>query len=86
MRCRDCQTRFMGQVFSFAEHYYAHCPKCFRTDLNLWRQEHWTPGWWAQMRLRFGAHRYRCEYCRVNFVSNRPRKEVFTFRRWAKQK
>jgi hypothetical protein len=54
-------------------------------DLNHWRPEHWTPGWWGRMRIRFGAHRYRCEYCRVNFVSIRPQREKFTFRRWQRQ-
>jgi hypothetical protein len=86
MRCRDCKTRFMGRIFSLDEHYYAHCPKCYRPDLNYWRAEHWTPGFWLRIRLRLGAHRYRCEYCRVNFVSHRPLKEIFTFQRWQRQK
>lgn len=86
MRCRDCKTRFIGPLFSLAEHYWAHCPKCFRMDLNLWRQEHWQPSWWARFRIKLGGRRYRCEYCRLNFVSIRPRKEIFTFRRWQKMK
>jgi hypothetical protein len=52
--------------------------------LNHWLPEHWSPGFWIRFRIAFGAKRYRCEYCRVNFVSLRPRKEAFTFRRWRK--
>jgi DNA-directed RNA polymerase subunit RPC12/RpoP len=84
MRCRDCKTRFVGPIFTLAEHWYAHCPKCYRLDLNYWGKEHWSAGWWINLRIALGAKRYRCEYCRINFASNRPRKEKFTFRRWRK--
>ena len=33
-------------------------------------------------RYFLGAHRWRCEYCRLNFASFRQRKEPFTFSRW----
>jgi formylglycine-generating enzyme required for sulfatase activity len=36
------------------------------------------------VKIVFGAHRYRCEYCRVHFASFRKRQEVFSFRRWEK--
>jgi hypothetical protein len=32
--------------------------------------------------MRLGARPYRCEYCRINFVSFRRRLEKFSFRRW----
>jgi hypothetical protein len=32
--------------------------------------------------ISFGANRWRCEYCRHNFVDFRPRLEKFSFNRW----
>jgi len=53
-------------------------------DLALWsiKDAHVTA--WKAFLLRLGAKPFRCEYCRINFVSFRARLERFTFRRWAK--
>jgi hypothetical protein len=53
-------------------------------DLNLWSQEQFPSKFWMSLKAALGAHRYRCEYCRLNFVRFRRRKEVFSFRRWDK--
>ncbi len=82
LRCKDCKERFHGRTFSTDDLRYAHCPKCFRMDLNLWSVKHFEPTKSQKLWMRMGARRYRCEYCRVNIVSVRKRKEIFTFRRW----
>lgn len=52
-------------------------------DLNGWTGKTYTnPPFWVAMKVRLGARKWRCEYCRLNFASFRNRKEVFTFKRW----
>ncbi len=84
LRCRDCQYRFQGRTMVPSDLKYARCPRCLRMDLNLWSERDFAPTRSMSALVRLGGRRYRCEYCRVNFVSFRRRKEVFTFRRWTK--
>ena len=52
-------------------------------DLNGWTGKTYTPPFFfVGLKVQFGAKKWRCEYCRLNFASFRPRKEVFTFKRW----
>lgn len=51
-------------------------------DLNTWSRNDFHVSARMQILLGLGGHPYRCEYCRVNFVSFRTRREKFTFRRW----
>jgi len=52
-------------------------------DLNGWTGKTFTnPPFWVALKVRLGARKWRCEYCRLNFASFRRRKEVFTFSRW----
>lgn len=54
-------------------------------DLNGWTGKTYVdPPFWVALKVSFGARRWRCEYCRLNFASFRRRKEVFTFKRWKK--
>ena len=53
-------------------------------DLALWTQEHAHIGMFTRLMLALGAKPFRCEYCRVNFVSFRLRHERFSFKRWSK--
>jgi hypothetical protein len=53
-------------------------------DLSLWSEKDAHLSAFAAMRLNLGAKPYRCEYCRLNFVSFRQRHERFSFKRWAK--
>jgi hypothetical protein len=82
MRCLDCKNRFIARTFAWSELRFARCPKCFRMDLSAWLTNSSKPNFWGQVKLVFGAHRWRCEYCRLNFVSLRRRSEVFSFKRW----
>ena len=50
-------------------------------DLNGWTGKTYTnPPFWVALKVSFGARKWRCEYCRLNFASFRKRKEVFTFK------
>ena len=84
LRCGDCRTRFVGRTFVWQDYLFAKCPKCFRMDLNLWFEEHLRARGWMAVKLALGGMRLRCEYCRLNFVSMRRRKEHFTFNRWTR--
>ncbi len=55
-------------------------------DLNIWSLEDFPSSTRQRVLMRLGASRYRCEYCRVNFVSFRPRLEKFTSKRWTKRR
>ncbi len=53
---------------------YAKCPRCLRMDLSAWDPKYYRPSFWMELRVWLGAHRWRCDPCRHNFVSFRPRK------------
>lgn len=84
LRCLDCKKRFIGKTLVWEDLFYARCPVCLRMDLNGWTGKTHTPPFWTGLCVALGAHKWRCEYCRINFASFRKRKEVFTFKRWAK--
>ena len=86
LRCRDCRLRFIERTWRPSSMKYARCPKCWRMDLATWSEEDYFATRRQIVMLRLGAKPYRCEYCRCNFVSFRPRRERFSFRRWAKRK
>lgn len=81
LRCRDCRKRFAGRIWSLSTLRYVHCPKCLRTDLTSWSPSHYYVPFGRGVLLFFGAHPYRCEYCRHNFVSFRRRKHGRVSRR-----
>lgn len=84
-RCLDCKERFAAPMIVWADLFFAKCPICRRMDLNAWTGKTYTnPPAWVAFRIRLGARRWRCEYCRLNFAGFRKRKEVFTFQRWKK--
>ena len=83
LRCLDCKTRFVTKTLVWTDFLFAKCPGCRRMDLNSWTGNTFTPPWfWAWLKIAFGAHSWRCEYCRLNFASFRPRQETFRFNRW----
>jgi hypothetical protein len=54
-------------------------------DLNSWKEKAFPdPPFRVAFKVAFGARRWRCEYCRLNFASFRRRKEVFNSKRWRK--
>ncbi len=50
-------------------------------DLSRWSEDDYYVPLARRILLRLGAHPYRCEYCRVNFVSFRSRRERYRSRR-----
>jgi DNA-directed RNA polymerase subunit RPC12/RpoP len=84
LRCLDCKTRFVASTLILSDLQFARCPACYRMDLNGWTGKSYTPPFLMGLKIRFGATRFRCEYCRHNFASFRKRKEPFTFKRWEK--
>jgi hypothetical protein len=79
LRCRDCRARFVDRTWRFRDILYARCPHCWHMDLNRWSEEdYWVPAF-TRFKLRLGGSPFRCEYCRTNFVSFRPRLERFSF-------
>ena len=82
LRCGDCGRAFVARTWELSVLTHSRCPKCLRMDLSTWNDQQYWPSEWMKLLLKLGAHRYRCEYCRHNFVSFRPRKERFSFNRW----
>ena len=85
LRCRDCRTRFVDRIWRFSDLAYARCPKCWRMDLSRRGEKDFgaAPTYMA-LAMKLGAYAYRCEYCRYNFLSLRPRRERFSFHRRSK--
>ena len=50
-------------------------------DLTTWSRNHYRVSFGRGLLLFFGAHPYRCERCRCNFVSFRKRKRKRVSRR-----
>src|SRR3954471_8841290 len=69
LRCRDCRTRFVSRTVFLDELFYARCPKCDRMDLNGWTGKTYQAKGWVAVLVALGAHKWRCEYCRINFAS-----------------
>lgn len=76
-RCQNCYRRFLHKPLSLASIAYAKCPRCFRMDLSAWDPKRYYKGFWEQLILTLGASCWRCEPCRVNFLSFRPRRDCY---------
>lgn len=76
-RCRDCTHRFLAKPFDLMKARWAKCPRCYRMDLTIWDPKYYHVSSWAKLRLALGANRWRCESCRCNFVSFRPRQRKY---------
>lgn len=76
-RCQHCQTRFVDRPLDLASVVYAKCPRCYRMDLATWDPKYYRAGALAKLSVWLGAHRWRCEPCRRNFVSLRPRRSRY---------
>jgi hypothetical protein len=77
-RCSACGHRFLASpIGHFESIAFAKCPKCLRMDLTTWDPKYYRPSAWMNLKLWFGAHCWRCEPCRTNFVSFRSRKEKY---------
>jgi hypothetical protein len=77
LRCRECYLRFIERTWRLSSMKYARCPRCWRMDLSRWSTKDYYTKFLTRLLLRLGANPYRCEYCRVNFISFRKRKERY---------
>ncbi len=77
LRCRECRLRFLERTWRLGNLRYARCPLCWRMDLSRWDEKDYYVPLSRRILLRFGAHPYRCAYCRLNFVSFRRRREKY---------
>lgn len=84
LRCGDCRTRFTANTLQIKDLKWARCPGCLRQDLSTWSTDKAEPVGFDVIKVALGANLWRCEYCRLNFASFRPRQEVHSFRRWQK--
>jgi hypothetical protein len=82
LRCGDCGSRFVARTWDLSVLTHSRCPKCLRMDLNVWTDQQYWPSTFMKLLIKCGAHPWRCEYCRHNFVGFRPRLEKFSFNRW----
>lgn len=77
-RCSDCGNHFLAMpAGGLGAATYAKCPRCLRMDLTTWDPKYYRASSWLELKVWFGAHRWRCEPCRTNFVSFRSRKEKY---------
>jgi Zn finger protein HypA/HybF involved in hydrogenase expression len=79
LRCKDCRTRFISRTIFPEEIFYARCPECDHLDLSAWTGKTYRAIGWTKIKVALGAHKWRCEYCRLNFASFRKRKEAFGY-------
>ena len=71
LRCNDCHARFSVNLLLLSKAGVAKCPRCLNIRLSTWNTKHYVVPRWKKLLLAFGAHRYRCNHCRYNFVSFR---------------
>lgn len=76
-RCSDCNFRFRANPLGVTNAGYAKCPRCLRMDLTTWDPKYYKPSRWTDLKVWLGAHRWRCDPCRNNFVSWRRRKQRY---------
>lgn len=81
LRCKDCRYRFRTKVWRFSDLRWSRCPRCYRTELTTWSEDHYLPRFYTLMKMRLGAKRLRCEFCRFNFAGFRPVKNRYRFRK-----
>jgi hypothetical protein len=53
-----------------------------RYELTRWNEEYRRPPVYNRLKLLLGAHRYRCEFCRVNFASFRRARKIYTWKQY----
>jgi hypothetical protein len=81
LRCRDCRQRFVHRTWHLSNLSQARCPTCMGAELTCWSPNHYHVSFGKGLLLFLGAHPYRCERCRCNFVSFRKRKRKRVSRR-----
>ncbi|MBI5283156.1 MAG: hypothetical protein HY858_15840 [Candidatus Solibacter usitatus] len=76
-RCNSCRLRFVIRPMGARASAFARCPRCFRMDLSTWDPKYYHGDLWMDLKVWLGWYRWRCDPCRRNFVSWRPRREKY---------
>jgi Zn finger protein HypA/HybF involved in hydrogenase expression len=71
--CRDCRHEFQSSIWRWDVVWYARCPHCANLELGDWHEKYYLPPIHERALVLVGANAQRCEACRYNFVSFRPR-------------
>lgn len=74
IRCMQCSYRFRTAVWRLFDLLFARCPRCYGMELGSWDLKHYNARGLTRLLVTIGARRVRCDRCRHNFVSFRPRK------------
>jgi len=72
-RCDSCQRQFRGRTIQWRYVWYAKCPRCAGLELTNWEEKYYYPPWYKRALTHVGAREQRCDSCRYNFISFRPR-------------
>ena len=78
MRCRRCRHSWETSAWANQAWRYARCPRCYRQDLSTWDTSYYNPDFSTGLLLALGARPQRCEACRCNFASYRPRRRRYS--------
>ena len=73
LRCDACGRRFRSRTVRWRYILYAKCPHCAGLVLTNWQEKYHFPAWYSRSLIYLGWREQRCEDCRHNFVSLRPR-------------
>jgi hypothetical protein len=73
LRCRECGYRYTDQPLRWPVLAHARCPKCANMVLRDWQEKYYLPPAPVRALTYIGWKQQRCESCRHNFVSLRPR-------------
>ena len=79
LRCRRCNHRWQTSIWANSSWRFARCPRCYRQELTRWAVHRYNSPRWTRFLLRLGATAHRCEVCRCNFASFKPRRENFSW-------
>ena len=72
-RCIACQKRFHARHVPLRYLAYAHCRLCGNLELMIPRREKLARDWTARLAMWLGARPVRCDSCRNDFTTWRPR-------------
>jgi len=73
LRCDSCKLRFRSRTLRWRYMFYAKCPQCAGLELTDWQEKYYYPKAHLRALVYFGWRQQRCDSCRYNFVSFRPR-------------
>jgi len=68
-RCLKCGGRFYGNIWQLSLNRRVKCPRCLRLNVLPSERKDDRKSAWQELLMSLGARPYRCNACRLNFVS-----------------